>query len=66
MALIEVTVLSVKERELPVADDDFAQIASQFDTIKELREDLAKQVERRSVFTQAQQARDALGGETSR
>ena len=59
-ALIEVTVLSVKERELPEADDDFAQIASQFDTIKELREDLKKQVERRGVFTQAQQARDAL------
>jgi trigger factor len=59
-ALIEVTVLSVKERELPEADDDFAQIASQFDTIKELREDLKKQVERRGVFAQAQQARDAL------
>jgi trigger factor len=59
-ALIEVTVLSVKERELPEADDDFAQIASQFDTVKELREDLKKQVERRGIFTQAQQARDAL------
>ncbi len=59
-ALIEVTVLSVKERELPEADDDFAQIASQFDTVKELRADLKKQVERRGVFTQAQQARDQL------
>jgi trigger factor len=60
MALIEVTVLSVKERELPPADDDFAQIASQFDTIKELRDDLKTQVERRGVFTQAQKARDLL------
>jgi len=60
MALIEVTVLSVKERELPPADDDFAQISSQFDTIKELREDLKTQVERRGVFTQAQKARDLL------
>jgi trigger factor len=48
MALIEVTVLSVKERELPEADDDFAQIASQFDTIKELREDLKKQAQRKA------------------
>ena len=59
-ALIEVTVLAVKERELPEADDDFAQIASQFDTIKELRADLKKQVERKGLFTQAQQARDVL------
>ena len=60
MALIEVTVLSVKERELPEADDDFAQIASQFDTIKELREDLKKQAQRKGMFGQAQEARDTL------
>lgn len=59
-ALIEVTVLSVKERELPEADDDFAQIASQFDTIAELRDDIKAQVQRRGVFRQAQQARDKL------
>lgn len=57
---IEVTVLSVKERELPEADDDFASIASSFDTIDELREDLKKEVERKGKFTQAQQARDKL------
>jgi trigger factor len=60
VALIEVTVLSVKERELPEADDDFAQIASQFDTIKELREDLKKQAERKGMFSQAQEARGKL------
>jgi trigger factor len=60
MAQIALTVLSVKERELPEADDDFAQIASQFDTIKELRADLKAQLERGGVFKQAQQARDAL------
>lgn len=59
-ALIEVTVVSVKERELPEADDDFAQIASQFDTIKELRADMKTQVERKGVFAQAQQARNLL------
>jgi trigger factor len=60
VALIEVTVLSVKERELPEADDDFAQIASQFDTITELREDLKKQAERKGMFGQAQEARNKL------
>jgi trigger factor len=60
MALIEVTVLSVKERELPDADDDFAQIASQFDTIAELRKDLKKQVQGQGIFRQAQQARTSL------
>lgn len=59
-ANIEVTVLSVKERELPDADDDFASIASQFDTIDELREDLTKEVERKGRLTQAQEARDKL------
>lgn len=60
IALIEVTVVSVKERELPEADDDFAQISSQFDTIKELREDMKAQVQRKGVFGQAQQARNLL------
>ena len=60
MAQIALTVLSVKERELPEADDDFAQIASQFDTIKELKDDLETQVERKGLFAQAQEARDAL------
>lgn len=39
-AEITVTASAVKERELPEADDDFAQLASEFDTIDELREDL--------------------------
>jgi trigger factor len=60
MAQIALTVLSVKERELPEADDDFAQIASQFDTIKELKDDLKTQVERKGLFAQAKEARDAL------
>ena len=59
-ANFEVTVLSVKERELPEADDDFASIASQFDTIDELREDLTKEVERKGRLAQAQEARDKL------
>ena len=43
-AQITVTLIAVKERELPEADDDFAQIASEFDTIDELRDSLREQV----------------------
>lgn len=60
MAQIDVTILAVKERQLPDADDEFAQIASQFDTIDELTEDLKKEVERKGRMTQAQSARTAL------
>ena len=59
-ALIAVTLLAVKERELPEADDDFAQIASQFDTIKELRADIKEQVEKSKAFGQVAQARDMI------
>ena len=60
MAEIAVTVQSVKERELPEADDDFAQIASEFDTIDELRADLKVQVGKSKVFGQVTQARDQI------
>ncbi len=59
-AEISVTVTAVKERELPEANDEFAQIASEFDTIAELRESLAEQVGKQAVFTQGRQARDAF------
>jgi trigger factor len=59
-ALIAVTLLAVKERELPEADDDFAQIASQFDTIKELKADIREQVEKSKAFGQVSQARDQI------
>ncbi len=60
MAHIEVTVISVKERELPDADDDFAQIASQFDTIGELRTDVREQLLTKKSFGQGAEARDKL------
>ncbi|MGY4857098.1 trigger factor [Cryobacterium sp. AP23] len=59
-AEITVTVIAVKERELPTADDDFAQIASEFDTIDELTESLKVQVGRSKVFGQGNQARELL------
>ena len=59
-AQIAVTVTAVKERELPAADDDFAQIASEFDTIAELTTSLTTQAEQRKVAVQARQAREKL------
>jgi trigger factor len=59
-AQIAVTLLSVKERELPEADDEFAQIASQFDTIGELRADLRAQLEKSKSFGQSIEARDKI------
>jgi trigger factor len=59
-AQITVTVSAVKERELPEADDDFAQIASEFDTIGELRSSLRTQVERAKTFGQGTDARNQL------
>jgi len=59
-AEVSVTVKAVKERELPEADDDFAQIASEFDTIAELRASLAERVSQQGVFTQGSAARDKL------
>ena len=57
-AQVTVTVKSVKERELPEADDDFAQLASEFDTIDELRNSLTEQVSRVKRVQQAEQIRD--------
>jgi len=57
-AQVTVTVKSVKERELPEPDDDFAQLASEFDTIGELKESLVEQVARVKRINQAEQIRD--------
>ncbi|WP_298867240.1 trigger factor [uncultured Microbacterium sp.] len=59
-AEVSVTVKGVKERELPEADDDFAQMASEFDTLAELRDSLAERVGQQGVFTQGAAARDQL------
>lgn len=59
-ALITVNLISVKERELPEADDDFAQISSQFDTITELKADIKEQLAKSKAFGQGAQARDQI------
>jgi trigger factor len=57
-AEVTVTVKSIKERELPEADDEFAQLASEFDTLAELRENLTDQVRRVKRIHQAEKIRD--------
>lgn len=59
-AQVKVAVKAVKERELPEANDDFAQLASEFDTLAELREDLAKQAAESKVVEQGVEARDKV------
>jgi trigger factor len=55
---VQVTVNSVKVKELPVLDDEFAQSASEFDTIGELRAGTRKQLEQMRRAGQAGQARE--------
>ena len=55
---VTVTVQAVKVKELPDLDDDFAQLASEFDTLDELRDDTRKQLERVKKLQQSSQARD--------
>ena len=59
-AQVTVKVTSVKVRELPEANDDFAQLASEFDTIAELQEDLAKQAAESKTVEQGVEARDKV------
>jgi trigger factor len=57
---VEVTVTQVQEQELPEFDDDFAQLASEFDTIDELSADVRERLGRGKRLEQAAAARDAV------
>ena len=57
---IEVTVNKVQAQELPEADDDFAQEASEFDTLDELRASITTMATNAARLEQATQARDAV------
>ncbi|SFB26666.1 trigger factor [Amycolatopsis marina] len=59
-AEVSVTVQSVKERELPEPDDEFAQLASEFDTLEELKNDLRERLSRVKRMQQGVQARDKV------
>lgn len=57
---VQVTVTEVKEQELPELDDEFAQTASEFDTLDEFRADVRTRLERGKRLEQAAAARDAV------
>ncbi len=57
-AEVSVTVRGVKEKQLPELDDDFAQLASEFDTLDELRDDLRTRLTRVKRVEQLYEARD--------
>jgi trigger factor len=59
-AQVTVAVTAVKERELPTADDEFAQLASEFDTLEELTADLRTRMERVKQMEQLTDARDKV------
>jgi len=57
---VDVTVKAVKHRDLPELNDDFAKLASEFDTLAELRADVATRLERVKHLEQGAHARDLL------
>jgi trigger factor len=57
---VEIGLKAVKERELPAADDAFAKLASEFDTLDELKADFAERLSRVKKMEQGAQARDLL------
>jgi trigger factor len=59
-AEVTAKIQAVKERELPAADDEFAQLASEFDTLEELRADLRTRLGRVKSMQQGVKARDEV------
>jgi trigger factor len=57
---VQATVKAVKERELPPVDDAFAKLASEFDTLAELKADFVVRLGRVKKMEQGTQARDLL------
>lgn len=57
---VAVTVRSVKEKDLPALDDDFAQTASEFDTLVELQDDIRERLTRIKRLRQGVEARDKV------
>lgn len=59
-ARVQVTLKAVKKRELPPLDDAFAKLASEFETLAELKADLSNRLQRVKELEQGAQARDLL------
>jgi trigger factor len=59
-AEVSVVLNTVKERQLPDLDDEFAQLASEFDTLDELKDDLRTRLGRVKKMQQGVEARDKV------
>ncbi|WP_062204598.1 trigger factor [Streptomyces sp. NBRC 109706] len=59
-AEVTVSVESVSARELPELDDDFAQLASEFDTLEELRDDSRRRLTEERTYQQATEAQEKV------
>ncbi|MFJ7997617.1 trigger factor [Streptomyces sp. NPDC096310] len=59
-AEVSVKVTQVAARELPELDDEFAQMASEFDTLEELKADSRKRLESTKQYDQATQAQERV------
>ncbi|MEW2398573.1 trigger factor [Streptomyces sp. NPDC046862] len=59
-AEVTVKVTQVAARELPELDDEFAQLASEFDTLDELKADSVKRLENMKQYDQATQAQERV------
>src|SRR5690606_22814522 len=57
---VTVKVTGVQEQQLPELDDEFAQLASEFDTVAELTDDVRERLGRGKRLEQAAAARDAV------
>jgi len=57
---VSVTLQAVKKRELPDLNDEFAKLASEFETLEELKKDSRERLSRLKAMEQGAQARDNL------
>ena len=57
---VSVTVKAVKKRDLPDLTDEFAKLASEFETLEELRKDVTTRLEKIKHLEQGAHARDLL------
>jgi trigger factor len=58
--IVDVTVKAVKKRDLPEVTDEFAKLASEFETLAELRKDVTERLEKIKHLEQGAHARDLL------
>ena len=59
-AVFKVKVHEIKKKELPLLDDEFAKDVSEFDTLKELKEDIKKKLEHENEHRAKHETEDAV------